>query len=145
MRVISCQLRRFDGHLPTYNHLQIRFLRLDEDAADRWLEVLHFGWYVTSDLRISRGLRSYVCDPPVFDVFGNFTTVFGFRYTNLLSCLLINAWATPVSMLVTFFLLKARYHWTQLLGVAICIGGLVILVISDVRTGKDWGYSNKVR
>jgi len=77
------------------------------------------------------------------DVFGNFLTVFGFRYTNLLSCLLLGAWSTPVAMLVTFFLLKVRYHWTQLLGVCICIGGLGVLVTSDIRTGKDWGYSVK--
>jgi solute carrier family 35 protein F1/2 len=79
------------------------------------------------------------------DVFGNFTTVFGFKYTNLLSCLLINAWATPVSMVVCFFLLKSRYHWSQILGVCICIGGLVVLVVSDMRTGKDWGYANKLK
>jgi solute carrier family 35 protein F1/2 len=48
-------------------------------------------------------------------------------------------------MLVCFILLKSRYHWSQLLGVAICIGGLVILVVSDMRTGKDWGYANKVK
>lgn len=67
----------------------------------------------------------------------------GFRYTNLLSCLLLGAWSTPVSMVVTFFLLKARYHWTQLLGVAICIGGLGVLITSDLRTGKDWGDTEK--
>lgn len=77
------------------------------------------------------------------DVFGNFVTVFGFKYTNLLSCLLIGAWSTPVSMIVTYFLLKARYHWTQLLGVSIAIGGLVVLVTTDIKTGKDWGYANK--
>jgi len=79
------------------------------------------------------------------DVFGNFATVFGFRYTNLLSCLLLGAWATPVSMVVTFFLCKARYHWTQLLGVCICLAGLGVLVASDMRTSKDWGYTNKVK
>lgn len=79
------------------------------------------------------------------DVFGNFVTVFGFQYTNLLSCLLIGAWSTPVSMVVCFFLLRARYHWTQLLGVAICIGGLSVLVVSDIRTDKDWGYTNKLK
>lgn len=77
------------------------------------------------------------------DVFGNFLTVFGFRYTNLLSCLLLGAWSTPVSMVVTYFLLKARYTWVQLAGVCICIGGLGVLVASDIRTGKDWGYANK--
>merc|ERR1711977_30670 len=34
---------------------------------------------------------------------------------------------------------------TQLLGVVICIAGLAVLVVSDMRTDKDWGYSNKVK
>ncbi|CAD6578659.1 MAG: hypothetical protein CYPHOPRED_000641, partial [Cyphobasidiales sp. Tagirdzhanova-0007] len=78
------------------------------------------------------------------DVFGNFATVFGFRYTNLLSCLLLGAWSTPVSMIVTFILLKARYHWTQLLGVCVCLAGLGVLITSDYRTDKNWGSTRKV-
>jgi drug/metabolite transporter (DMT)-like permease len=46
-------------------------------------------------------------------------------------------------MVVTYFLLKARYSWVQLVGVCICVGGLGVLVYSDIKTGKDWGYTNK--
>lgn len=48
-------------------------------------------------------------------------------------------------MATCYVLLKSRYHWSQYLGVAICMGGLAVLVVSDMRTDKDWGYSNKVK
>ena len=34
--------------------------------------------------------------------------------------------------------MRTRYHWTQLLGVFICIGGLGMLVASDELTKKGW-------
>ena len=39
-------------------------------------------------------------------------------------------------MIFSFFLVKARYHWTQILGVLICIAGLGLTVISDWQTDK---------
>ena len=47
-------------------------------------------------------------------------------------------------MIVTFILLKARYHWTQLLGVCVCLAGLGVLITSDYRTDKNWGSTRKV-
>jgi len=34
--------------------------------------------------------------------------------------------------------MRTKYHWTQLLGVLICISGLGLLVASDQLTHKDW-------
>ena len=34
--------------------------------------------------------------------------------------------------------MRTKYHWTQLLGVLICIAGLGLLVVSDQVTKKDW-------
>lgn len=34
-------------------------------------------------------------------------------------------------MIFAFFLVKARYHWTQVLGVLICIGGLGLVSLSS--------------
>lgn len=39
-------------------------------------------------------------------------------------------------MIFAFFLVKARYHWTQVLGVLICIGGLgLVSRNSEAREG----------
>lgn len=92
-----------------------------------------------------------------FDVEGNFTVVKAYQYSDLLSCELIDAWATPVCMVVAWFLVKARYReywfvlgreaslklscgadWTQYLGVFICIVGLGLLVVSDFKTDKNY-------
>lgn len=60
-----------------------------------------------------------------------------FGYTDLMSCMLLDAWTIPVCMLVCWAVMRVRYHWTQILGVVICIGGLALLVTSDLLTGKN--------
>ncbi|KAK7030723.1 DUF914 domain membrane protein [Favolaschia claudopus] len=72
------------------------------------------------------------------DVEGNFMVVKAYQYTDLLSCMLLDAWAIPVCMLLSYVYMRHKYHWTQLLGVFICILGLGLLVGSDELTQKDW-------
>ncbi|KAJ7634120.1 DUF914-domain-containing protein [Mycena polygramma] len=72
------------------------------------------------------------------DVEGNFMVVKAYQYTDLLSCMLLDAWAIPVCMLFSYLYMRPKYHWTQILGVFICIGGLGLLVASDELTQKDW-------
>ncbi|KAI0641936.1 DUF914-domain-containing protein [Trametes meyenii] len=72
------------------------------------------------------------------DVEGNFLVVKAYQYTTLLSCMLLDAWAIPVCLLFSWIYLRPKYHWTQLLGVVVCIGGLGMLVASDEITDKDW-------
>jgi solute carrier family 35 protein F1/2 len=52
--------------------------------------------------------------------------------------ILIARWAIPVCMFFCWVYMRTRYHWTQLLGVFICISGLGLLVASDQLTKKDW-------
>ncbi|KAH9479570.1 putative solute carrier family 35 member [Psilocybe cubensis] len=47
-------------------------------------------------------------------------------------------WAIPVCLFVSWVYMRTKYHWTQLLGVFICIGGLGLLVASDEITQKGW-------
>jgi len=77
------------------------------------------------------------------DVEGNFTVVKAYQYTNLLSCMLLDAWAIPVCMFFSYLYMRTRYHWTQILGVMICVTGLGLLVASDQLTNKDWQAVNK--
>jgi len=78
----------------------------------------------------------------VCDVEGNYTVVKAYQYTTLLSCMLLDAWAIPVCMAFTYIYLRTHYHWTQILGVMICVAGLGLLVASDEITKKDWPSVN---
>jgi solute carrier family 35 protein F1/2 len=77
------------------------------------------------------------------DVEGNFLVVKAYQYTDLLSCMLLDAWAIPVCIFFSWIYFRRKYHWTQLLGVFICISGLGLLVASDRITKKDWEPSNR--
>ncbi|KAF5335978.1 hypothetical protein D9611_006284 [Ephemerocybe angulata] len=72
------------------------------------------------------------------DVEANFMVVKAYQYTDLLSCMLLDAWAIPVCLFFSWVYLRVRYHWTQILGVFICVAGLGLLVASDQITQKDW-------
>ena len=41
--------------------------------------------------------------------------------------------------------MRTKYHWTQLLGVVICICGLGLTVASDQLTHKDWQAVNRAK
>lgn len=72
------------------------------------------------------------------DVEGNFLVVKAYNYTDLLSCMLLDAWAIPVCLFFCWVYMRTKYHWTQVLGVLVCIGGLGMLVASDMLTDKNY-------
>ncbi|KAE9401082.1 DUF914-domain-containing protein [Gymnopus androsaceus JB14] len=49
------------------------------------------------------------------DVEGNFMVVKAYEYTDLLSCMLLDAWAIPVCLFISWIYFRTKYHWTQLL------------------------------
>lgn len=71
------------------------------------------------------------------DVEGNYFTVLAYRYTTILSAQLINFWAIVIVVVVSFVILRVRYHWAQVLGIFVCIGGMGLLLASDHITGAD--------
>jgi len=73
------------------------------------------------------------------DVQGNYFTVLAYRYTTILSAQLINFWAIIVVVILSFSFLHVRYHWTQVLGILICCGGMGLLIASDHITGSNGG------
>ncbi|KAH9983912.1 DUF914-domain-containing protein, partial [Russula compacta] len=79
----------------------------------------------------------------ICDVEGNFFVVKAYQYTNLLSCMLLDAWAIPVCMFFLYVYFRRRFHYTQILGALICVAGLGLLVASDELTHKDWAAVNK--
>lgn len=62
-----------------------------------------------------------------------------YRYTTILSAQLINFWAIVVVVALSFCFLRVRYHWAQILGIFVCIGGMGILLGSDHLTGSNGG------
>jgi len=73
------------------------------------------------------------------DVEGNYFTVLAYRYTTILSAQLINFWAIVIVVVLSFLFLKVRYHWAQILGIFVCIGGMGLLLASDHITGSNGG------
>jgi len=74
------------------------------------------------------------------DVEGNYFTVLAYRYTNLLSAQLLNFWSIVMVVLVSFFVLKVRYKWTQVIGILICCGGMGLLLASDHISSGSGSY-----
>ena len=61
----------------------------------------------------------------------NYFVVLAYRYTTILSAQLINFWAIVVVVIISFFVLKVRYHWAQILGILVACGGMGLLMASD--------------
>ena len=80
------------------------------------------------------------------DVEGNYFVVLAYRYTTILSAQLINFWAIVIVVVVSFLVLRVRYHWSQIAGIFVCIGGMGLLLASDHITGSNGGpASNELK
>lgn len=81
-----------------------------------------------------------------FDVEGNYFTVLGYKYTNVLSAQLINFWAIVVVVILSFLFLHVRYRWLAIVGILICIGGTGLLIASDkIRGTNDFDAPNALK
>jgi len=65
------------------------------------------------------------------DVEANYLVVKAYQYTTITSVMLLDCFTIPCVMLLSYFLLHARYGAHQLIGVLLCLAGLVVLVVSD--------------
>ncbi|KAL9544364.1 hypothetical protein MBANPS3_007658 [Mucor bainieri] len=90
-----------------------------------------------------RGIYYFILG--AIDVEGNYFVVKAYQYTSLLSAMLLNCWSTPVCMILSFFIMKVRYRWLQYVGVLIALGGMGMLIASDMMEGKDYAASDAVK
>nr|CAG8466874.1 12193_t:CDS:2 [Entrophospora candida] len=68
----------------------------------------------------------------------NYFVVKAYAYTSVLSVMLLDTWAIPVCMLLSILFLRVGYHWSQYLGVLICLVGIGVLLAGDLETGQDF-------
>ncbi|KAF2677905.1 DUF914-domain-containing protein [Lentithecium fluviatile CBS 122367] len=94
-----------------------------------------YGFKKWGRLVLKDGWRFFIL--AFFDVEGNYFFVLAYRYTTILSAQLINFWAIVIVVLLSFLFLRVRYHWTQILGIMLCIGGMGVLFGSDKLTGYN--------
>eukprot|EP00929_Paragymnodinium_shiwhaense_P002797 TRINITY_DN103087_c0_g1_i1.p1 TRINITY_DN103087_c0_g1~~TRINITY_DN103087_c0_g1_i1.p1 ORF type:complete len:408 (-),score=33.98 TRINITY_DN103087_c0_g1_i1:24-1226(-) len=70
------------------------------------------------------------------DVEANFLVVWAYQYTSVASVMLLDGFAIPASMLLSYAVLGARYSVAHIVACVICIGGLVLTVVSDLAAGQ---------
>ncbi|KAL9239289.1 hypothetical protein vseg_013626 [Gypsophila vaccaria] len=73
------------------------------------------------------------------DVLGNFFVVKAYQYTSITSATLLDCWTIPWVMILTYFFIGSRYSIWQYFGVATCICGLALALLSDAGLGGGGG------
>lgn len=71
------------------------------------------------------------------DVEANYLTVLAYRYTTLTSISLFDALAIPSAMVLSRCLLHRTYTKIHLLGVAMCMVGVVVNVLQDYKSDEE--------
>ncbi|XP_020598767.1 solute carrier family 35 member F1-like isoform X1 [Phalaenopsis equestris] len=80
------------------------------------------------------------------DVEANFLVVKAYEYTSITSVMLLDCWAIPSVIFLTWIFLKTKYRFKRFAGVAICIAGLALVVFSDVHAAdRTANNSNPVK
>ncbi|KAG8720612.1 hypothetical protein FRC08_018685 [Ceratobasidium sp. 394] len=128
--VIITELVKRDWILPTTQNL---FLYVALFVVYTPYTIYMYGFKGWANVILKDGWKYFAV--ALCDVEGNFLVVKSYGYTNILSCMLLAAWAIPTCMFFSWLYTRLKYHWTQLLGIFICIGGLGMLVASDHLTG----------
>lgn len=117
-----------------------------------WVPVVIYkhGWKRYFGLFYREGGRyglawKYLC-LSFLDVEGNYFTVLGYRYTNLLSIQLLNFWSIVCVVIVSFLFLGVRYGWIRVFGILVCCGGMGVLLYSDtITSGTSAGVPHQVK
>ncbi|KAJ0941547.1 putative solute carrier family 35 member SLC35F1/F2/F6 [Helianthus annuus] len=80
------------------------------------------------------------------DVEANYLVVKAYQYTSLTSVMLLDCWSIPCVIILTWFFLKTKYRFKKIVGVVICIAGIVLVIFSDVHASdRSQSGSNPVK
>ncbi|XP_051150059.1 uncharacterized protein LOC127264530 isoform X2 [Andrographis paniculata] len=81
----------------------------------------------------------------IVDVEANFLVVKAYQYTSITSVMLLDCWTIPCVLFLTWFFLKTKYRVKKLIGVVICIAGLVTVIFSDVHAADRSSGANPIK
>ncbi|KAF3208034.1 hypothetical protein TWF679_007937 [Orbilia oligospora] len=112
-----------------------------DDSSEGTQKKSLFGFYTSKRFWITLVIGQFLALYFIlafFDVEGNYFVVLAYRYTTILSAELINFWAIVVVVILSFFLLRVRYHWSQIVGILVCCAGMGVLIGSDKLQGGDF-------
>mmetsp|Transcript_21575 Transcript_21575/g.33257 ORF Transcript_21575/g.33257 Transcript_21575/m.33257 type:complete len:505 (-) Transcript_21575:79-1593(-) len=73
----------------------------------------------------------------LLDVEALFLLILALEYTTIPSVLLFMALAVPSAMILSFFYLNRKYVPVHLIGVAICLFGVAVNVLSDIESNRE--------
>ncbi|MFS7916266.1 putative solute carrier family 35 member SLC35F1/F2/F6 [Helianthus anomalus] len=80
------------------------------------------------------------------DVEANYLVVKAYQYTSLTSVMLLDCWSIPCVIILTWFFLKTKYRFKKIVGVVICVAGIVLVIFSDVHASdRSQSGSNPVK
>lgn len=86
----------------------------------------------------------FYCLFAVVDVEANYAVVLAYQYTSMTSVALLDCWAIPSAMGLTWLALRTRYGPIHSVGVAVCVAGLGLVVLSDAHAGDREAGSSVV-
>ncbi|KAG6522681.1 hypothetical protein ZIOFF_019828 [Zingiber officinale] len=69
----------------------------------------------------------------IVDVQGNYLIVKAYQYSSITSVTLLDCWTIPWVIILTWFVLGTRYSPCQFVGVAVCVLGLGLVLLSDAH------------
>jgi solute carrier family 35 protein F1/2 len=72
------------------------------------------------------------------DMEANYLAVFAYQYTDITSILLLNSLTIPWVVILSYVILGRRYNLKQMIAVLVCIGGLGLVIGSDILRDR-WG------
>lgn len=78
------------------------------------------------------------------DVEANFLLILAYKYTSLLSVMLLDAWTIPCVLMVSILIYRKTYSIAQIVAVCVCTVGLAMLIWADVfshrisRSSSSW-------
>mmetsp|Transcript_7078 Transcript_7078/g.22401 ORF Transcript_7078/g.22401 Transcript_7078/m.22401 type:complete len:407 (+) Transcript_7078:2-1222(+) len=122
--VTSEYLARRGVNAPTAQSFS-NYLLLSTVMAWRWCtgkRQIHVSWYKYLLLAIA-------------DVEANYLVVKAYQFTSITSVMLLDSFSIPCVMLLSRLLLRTRYTRLHVAGVAVCLAGLLVLVLSDAFSG----------
>ncbi|KAJ8421872.1 hypothetical protein Cgig2_017429 [Carnegiea gigantea] len=71
-----------------------------------------------------------------------YAVVKAYQYTSLTSVMLLDCWAIPCVIILTWLFLKTKYGWKKFVGVVVCVLGVIMVVLSDVHAQDRKGQGS---